>query len=122
MATLIKEHHRSSLVDRGSPLPLFFQVAEDLKRRLREQTYRAGQRFTSVREVAAQYGISFVTAQKAMALLADQQLIRSRPGRGTVVVQTGPEDKPIGQSAGRAVTVQFWVLKALAFRRPLPVC
>jgi DNA-binding transcriptional regulator YhcF (GntR family) len=86
MATVATKRRIVRRVDPDSPLPLFFQVAELLTARLRDEGYRPGQRFITVREVAAEYGVSFVTAQRALSRLADQQLVKSERGRGTTVL------------------------------------
>ncbi len=77
-------------IDRSSPVPVFFQLAERLKARLGEGAYRAGDRFLTVRKVVEEYGVSFVTAQRALARLAQEQLVVSERGRGTVVVRPRP--------------------------------
>ncbi len=74
-------------IDRNSPVPLFFQLAERLKVRLGGGGYRAGDRFLTVREVVGEYGVSFVTAQRALARLAQERLVVSQRGRGTIVVR-----------------------------------
>src|SRR4051812_9788231 len=91
MPTVVTKRRKILRVDPTSALPLFFQVAEQLTARLRDDGYRVGQRFTTVREVAAEYGVSFVTAQRALARLADQQLVRSERGRGTTVLAPPPK-------------------------------
>jgi DNA-binding transcriptional regulator YhcF (GntR family) len=112
MPTLISRSRRKSRqVDAESPVPLFFQVAELLTARLRDENYRVGQRFTTVRAVAADYGISFVTAQKALARLADQRLVRSERGRGTTVLadtskrKTGRRNADAPATATRRIAV-----------------
>jgi len=74
-------------VDRSSPLPLFYQVAEDLRRRLSDGKCKVGQRFRTVREVQQEYVVSFVTAQRALARLAHEGFVRGGRGRATVVAR-----------------------------------
>ncbi len=99
-------------LNRQSPLPLFYQVAEDLKQRLAQGPYRVGQRFISIREVAREYGVSFVTAQRSMARLANEKWLVSRPGRGTLVARKPvindgvARDVSNGMATRRAVV--FW--------------
>lgn len=78
---------RSREIDRDSPLPIFYQLAQRLRSRLSDGGYRKGDRFLTVREVVGQYGVSFVTAQRALASLAEQNLVSSYPGRGTRVLE-----------------------------------
>jgi DNA-binding transcriptional regulator YhcF (GntR family) len=101
---------RPQQIDADSPLPIFLQVAQRLNDRLQEGRFQAGERFTTVREVATDFGISFVTAQRAMSCLAEQQLIRSERGRGTVVLVSSRKRKsrsrePKIDIATRRVTV-----------------
>jgi DNA-binding transcriptional regulator YhcF (GntR family) len=101
--------HRAA-IDRSSPVPLFYQLAEQLKLRLGGGDYRAGDRFLTVREVVGQYGVSFVTAQRALARLAQERLVLSERGRGTVVVRSLRGGARSGRARSAARTLRMLVL------------
>jgi DNA-binding transcriptional regulator YhcF (GntR family) len=93
MSVLSARRRKTKPIDADSPMPRFYQVAEHLSAMLRDGDFRRGQRFTTVREVAADYGVSFVTAQRALSQLAEQRLILSERGRGTTVLVSSPRRK-----------------------------
>jgi DNA-binding LacI/PurR family transcriptional regulator len=92
--------HRKS-IQRASPVPLFYQVAEDLKARLAAGEFAVGQRLTTVRELADVYGVSFVTAQRAVAQLIEEKLVKAGRGRGTTVVKV-PSRASINRRASKS--------------------
>ena len=60
-------------VDDKSPLPLYIQVEEDIRKQIESGALPPGHRFLLERELASQYGVSPVTVKHALQ--------RSRPGR-----------------------------------------
>lgn len=72
-----------------SPLPLYKQLSlllwEDI-----QCSYPPGSKLPSVAELATLYGVSVVTARKAVSLLAQQGLLEITRGRGTFVLQGPP--------------------------------
>ncbi len=64
---------------------VYEQVAEELRRRIVDGTYAAGQRLLPEAEMAAQFGTTRRTLRKALALLADEGLLLRQKGRGTFV-------------------------------------
>ena len=65
------------------------RIATDLRRRAARLT--PGSLLPSVRELSAEYGASPVTVQRAMAQLAREGLVMSRPGDGTYVAERTKE-------------------------------
>lgn len=75
-------------VDRNSPVPLYFQVAEGLQRLIRTDALPVGSRLTNEIEMADSLGVSRPTMRRAIQYLVDRgQLVRKR-GVGTQVVRT----------------------------------
>jgi GntR family transcriptional regulator len=72
-------------VDRSSPLPAYFQVAEDLRRRIAKGEWGIGARITPEVELAREYGVSRVTVRQALAELTKDDLVEARRGSGTYV-------------------------------------
>ena len=67
-------------------IPLHHQVYLDLKAKLDDGTYRAGDRLPPERELARQYGLSLITVRRALDELAREQRIQRTQGRGTHVL------------------------------------
>jgi len=72
-------------VDRSSPLPAYYQVAQDLRRRLEQGQWRTGERITPELVLARTYGVSRVTVRQALAELVKDDLLERKPGSGTYV-------------------------------------
>lgn len=70
-------------VDRASPLPLWAQVLEDLRARLRHGEF--GERFPSDAELVESYGVSRQTVREAVRRLQQEGLIERARGRGSLV-------------------------------------
>ena len=66
-------------------LPQYRQVADTLRRRIREGAYRAGETLPSAAELERVFSVSNITIRKACEVLAREGLIEGRRGIGTVV-------------------------------------
>lgn len=73
----------SVTVDHDSPEPLYRQVAGILRRRIELGDITA--RLPSLKTIAQEYGVSHITAEKAIALLRDEGLVVVVIGRGAYV-------------------------------------
>jgi GntR family transcriptional regulator len=67
------------------PVPLYYQLSEQLRERIESGVLGPGERIPSVQELSSQYAISPMTAQKAIAELARRGLVEVRRGIGTFV-------------------------------------
>jgi DNA-binding GntR family transcriptional regulator len=70
-------------VDPDKAVPLYVQVADLLRARIKSGEVTA--RLPSLRTITQQYGVSHVTAEKAMRTLRDEGLVVTVLGRGTFV-------------------------------------
>jgi len=77
----------SLVVDRSSPVPLYFQVAQHLERAIESGAIPNGALFGNEIELADKLGLSRPTMRRAMQHLVDKGLIVRRRGIGTRVVQ-----------------------------------
>lgn len=73
-------------LDRNSPVPLYFQIAESLKRAITEGRLKPGDRLDNELELTQQLGVSRPTVRQAVQRLVDDGLVVRRRGLGTVVV------------------------------------
>lgn len=75
------------VVDRRSPVPLHYQVAQHLEQSITTGQIPPGALFTSEVELGEQLGVSRPTMRRAMQHLVDKGLVVRRRGVGTRVVQ-----------------------------------
>jgi GntR family transcriptional regulator len=73
-------------LDRSSPIPLYFQIAENLKRAISDGTLTPGERLDNELDLAERLGVSRPTVRQAVQRLVDQGLVLRRRGLGTVVI------------------------------------
>jgi GntR family transcriptional regulator len=75
------------VVDRSSPVPLYFQVAQHLEDAIHTGAVPTGTLFQNEVDLAASLGLSRPTMRRAMQHLVDKGLVVRRRGIGTRVVQ-----------------------------------
>ncbi len=75
------------VVDRGSPVPLYFQVAQHLEDAINSGVIPVGTLIQNEVDLAASMGLSRPTMRRAMQHLVDKGLVVRRRGIGTRVVQ-----------------------------------
>lgn len=75
------------VVDRNSPVPLYFQVAEHLEKLIESGEYHPGTRLENEIVLAEQLGLSRPTMRRAIEYLVDRGLLVRKRGVGTQVVQ-----------------------------------
>lgn len=82
----------SSDLDRTRPV--WRQVSAAITARIADGTYPVGARVPSVVELASEFGIAASTAQKALAHLKAEGLIRAEVGLGSFVAErpAGPRE------------------------------
>ncbi|HEX6327842.1 MAG TPA: GntR family transcriptional regulator [Jiangellaceae bacterium] len=75
------------VLDRASPVPLYFQVAQFLERRIESGELPPGMRLDNEIALADQFGLSRPTMRRAIEYLVDRGLLVRKRGVGTQVVQ-----------------------------------
>jgi GntR family transcriptional regulator len=74
-----------SPVVRSSPVPLYLQIEEELRERVRSGELRPLDRVPSEIELAESFGVSRMTARKSLDRLVGDGLLFRRAGKGTFV-------------------------------------
>ena len=74
-------------LDRGSPVPLYFQVAQHMEKAIESGQLPPGTRLDNELLLADELGLSRPTLRRAMQYLVDKGLLVRRRGVGTRVVQ-----------------------------------
>ena len=72
-------------LNKQSPIPLYYQLAEELGDKIRNGTLPPGARLPGERELSEQFGISRMTVRQALAYLTRQGAIVAHQGQGTFV-------------------------------------
>lgn len=72
-------------VDKQSPVPLYYQLAEQLREQIEAGLLPAGTKLPPERELSEQAGISRMTARQAVAYLVRAGTLEVKPGVGTFV-------------------------------------
>lgn len=73
------------MVDKKSSIPLYLQIQTELMKHIRQGDYEPGQQVPSELEIAAQYGVSRMTARKSLDNLVTKGVLFRRRGKGTYV-------------------------------------
>lgn len=86
MSVVLEYPYASTVtVDPDSATPLYVQVAAILRARI--ESGELVSRLPSLRTVTQEYGVSHVTAEKAVQLLREDGLVVTVIGRGTFVAK-----------------------------------
>lgn len=73
------------MINKQSPLPIYFQIIEDLNKRIQQKEFKPGDMIPSERELSDTYDVSRMTVRQAITnMVNDGDLYRER-GKGTFV-------------------------------------
>ncbi|OLZ43415.1 GntR family transcriptional regulator [Amycolatopsis keratiniphila] len=100
----------------------YLQVADRLRAKLRDETYRRGDKLPPHQAIADEYGVSVGTVKRAYTLLQDEELIVTRQGQGTFVRASGdevpaPVDAAVGDAAQLLAQLQDFQRRLEALER-----
>ena len=73
-------------LDSNAPVPLYQQVAADIRRQIVAGQMPVGSRIPPHRDLAVLYGVSIITINKALSGLVSEGILYSHVGRGTFVM------------------------------------
>ena len=108
------------VMDRASPVPLYFQLAELFEQEIMSGRWPPGICLPSEPELCSHYELSRTTIRQALSRLEQRRLVRRHRGRGTFVEQTETGLWVLQSSAGffqeevdrRGRTVTSQILRA----------
>ena len=87
-------------IDRASPVPFYFQLAEMLEEEIVSGRWEPGVRVPSEAELGGHYGLSRTTIRQALARLEQEGLVSREKGRGTFVSDSRPRSWLIQSTKG----------------------
>lgn len=73
------------MIDKQSPIPIYFQIEELIKKQIADGIFKPGEALPSEREFADMYGISRMTVRQGINNLVQQKKLYREKGRGTFV-------------------------------------
>jgi len=74
------------MVDHGSAVAPYRQIAAILRGRIEGGEYAPGQRLPGIKDLMDEYGVAHLTANKALRLLVAEGHAELSPGRGFYVI------------------------------------
>jgi DNA-binding LacI/PurR family transcriptional regulator len=77
-------------IDFSRPMPLYLQIAEDIRNRIVAGQLKVGAQLDSHQKISTTYGDSLITVKKALSHLVQEGLLISRIGKGTYVAARQP--------------------------------
>lgn len=98
---------------------LYMQLVNSIKEKMVRGEYRIGDKLSSERVMAKQYGINRLTVRKALKGLEEQGLIRAKRGSGTYVVRLPQGSVQIEQASGSPASLSMLIRQSgyRSFRR-----
>jgi DNA-binding GntR family transcriptional regulator len=78
---------KTMVLDRDSPVPLYFQLAQHFENEIRAGSLVSGDRLENEVKIAEDLGLSRPTVRAAFGYLVDKGLVLRRRGQGTIVTK-----------------------------------
>jgi GntR family transcriptional regulator len=105
-------------LDPQSPIPLYLQIVEQVRRLLALGALRPGDRFLTVRELGVRARVNRNTAARAVAELERGGLVRTRVGQGTFIADDAPAMAPKEREAALDAAIEKMLVEAHALGVP----
>jgi len=88
MATSLNQMgFRTDRVDRTTPIPLYYQIAQHLRADIRQRGLRPGDLLGTEEEIQKTFEVSRATVRKALEELSEEGLVTRITGKGTYIAQ-----------------------------------
>ncbi|MCH4826694.1 MAG: GntR family transcriptional regulator [Planococcus sp. (in: firmicutes)] len=73
------------MLDKQSPIPIYIQIEEQLKKQIQQGDFLVGTAIPSERELTESFGVSRMTVRQSVTNLVNEGLLYREKGRGTFV-------------------------------------
>jgi GntR family transcriptional regulator len=83
------------MLDKTIPVPLYYQLVEELRDRIRAGDLKPGEQLPGERELSEQFGISRMTVRQALQYLIREEALVARQGLGTFVAEPKLTTNPL---------------------------
>ncbi len=101
-----------------SPVPLYLQIVEQVRRLLALGALKPGDRFLTVRELGVKARVNRNTAARAVAELERDGLVRTRVGQGTFIADNAVAMTPKDREAALDAALESLLVEAHALGVP----
>ena len=75
------------LINANTPIPLYFQLQENLRDKIENGRWKPGEHLPSEKELCEEYNVSRITVRNALSRLSMDGLIERSAGKGTIVAR-----------------------------------
>lgn len=75
------------MIDKSSPIPVYYQLKEDIKKKINKGIWKVGQCIDSERELSETYNVSRMTVRQALGELVQEGILIREKGKGTFVCE-----------------------------------
>jgi GntR family transcriptional regulator len=82
-------------IDKNSPIPVYYQLKEDIKKKINKGIWKVGQCIDSERELSDTYSVSRMTIRQALGELVQEGILVREKGKGTFVCEPKVKQKDI---------------------------
>ena len=79
---------RPAIIDRDAPVPIYYQIANDIMNRIAMGEWSVGDKLPSESQMHQEYGVSVITLRQALRHLEEANLITKHQGKGTFLSDT----------------------------------
>lgn len=105
-------------LDPASPVPLYLQIVEQVKRLLALGALKPGDRFLTVRDLGVRARVNRNTAARAIAELERDGVVRTRVGQGTFIADGAPRMHAAERNASLDAAIEKLLVEAHALGVP----
>lgn len=81
------------MIDKNSPIPVYYQLKEAIKKKIADGIWKVGQCIDSERELSETYGVSRMTIRQALGELVQEGILIREKGKGTFVCEPKVKQK-----------------------------
>ena len=75
------------MIDKNSPIPVYFQLKNDLELKINQGLWKPGESISSERELCEIYSVSRMTIRQAIGELVQEGVLKRIKGKGTFVCE-----------------------------------
>lgn len=100
------------MIDKSSPIPVYYQLKEDILKKIAAGVWKVGQCIDSERELSESYGVSRMTIRQALGELVQEGILVREKGKGTFVCEPKVKQRDmmsfseIIEKTGRSLTTK----------------
>lgn len=82
-------------IDKNSPIPVYYQLKEDIKKKINNGLWKVGECIASERELSEEHNVSRMTVRQALGELVQEGVLYREKGKGTFVCEPKVKQRDI---------------------------